>query len=607
MTTSNTSSRFLNTSELDFDSIKSSLKTYLSGQDQFTDYDFEGSNMSILLDVLSYNTHLMAHYLNMVGSEMFIDSAQTSEALASHAKSLNYVPSSKTSSRAIVDIQISPGDSPSYIEIPKNYKFTSSIDGVKHSFIVAEDIIVRPDENGDYIASNTTIYEGFPVTEYFTSNTTIQSTGLYKYNNRFIIQSENADITSLEVTVQNSVSDNTQRTFTRAESLFGLDSTSEVFFLHPYGENRYELSFGNGVLGKGLENGNLVIVKYRDTVGDEGNGAATFSKSTNIDSYSTISVTTVQVSKYGSPRESKEEIRVNAPRWFQTQYSAVTQSDYETLVKTQFPELEAVIAYGGEADKKYGKVIISAKPYGSSAALSESLKNRIKSFLVSKNITTEPLVYDPEYVYISVTSDVQYDNSITTLSSSEILSKVITAILGYNTSLLSDFGKDLRFSTLVNKIDQADESIISNETNLKMIKRLYPEVNVSISHSIKFGNPIKDHGGTYPDGYSRAIESSAFTYTHEDTDYTSYIADDGNGTLYLYTLNTSGDEIVLDSSIGEVDYSSGEVSFTLKIKGYESKISLYAIPSTDDIIVSDNKFLVIESDDMNITPSIVRQ
>ena len=598
--------QFLDVTELDFDKIKENLKTYLKAQDRFTDYDFEGSNMSILLDLLSYNTHNVAFYLNMVGSEMFIDSAQTREALNSHAKSLNYIPSSKNSSRAVVDIQIGVTDNPEFVTIPKNYALTSSVDGTKLNYVIPESIIVRKDTNGNYIASDVTIYEGNIITEFFLVDSEIKNNGLTKYNNRFVIESENIDTKSIEVTVQNSSGDTTTRIFEVADSLFGITNESQIFFIQPYGSNQYELVFGNGVLGKALDNNNIIKVKYRDTVGEEGNGAVLFSKTADIDGYSAVTSSTKETSKYGSDREDIESIRFNSPRHFQTQNRAVTEKDYENLVKSEFDEIESVIAFGGEKVKRYGKVMVSVKPYGSTGSISTSLKNRIVNFLQGKNITAEPVILEPDFIHIKIKSTVSYDNTKTTLTADQITTKVIESILAYNAESLSNFGSDIRYSALLNVIDTAESSIVSNETELELIKRIYPEVNKDVVHTIEFSNELFNHNGLYPEGFDPTVSSSVFTHTFNGVDYDTYIKDNGLGTIYSYTLNNQGEETVIDSNIGSVDYTTGTITFNINIKGYTEKISIYGKPKNDDIVVNDNKFLVMDSNDFDITSDIAK-
>lgn len=589
---------FINTSDLDFSAIKSSLKAYLSGQSRFSDYDFEGSNMSVLLDILAYNTYLNNFYLNMVGSEMFLDTAQLRESIVSHAKELNYIPRSRTSAKAVVNITIVPTDSPSYIIIPKFYKMTTTIDNTTFTFSTDSDHIIYPGVSG-YIASNVEIYEGAVVTEYFTaSNTTT-----------YRLQSENIDTNSIDVTVINSQYDSANSTWLKSDNLYGLTSTSNVYFLQGYSSNQYELSFGDDVSGRALVNGNIVRVRYRDTLGDLGNGAYRFSKGTSINGYSNISISTVTTAAEGSERESNNSIKFNSTRFFTTQERAVTAIDYANLTKAKFPQLQSVIAFGGEelTPPQYGKVGVSVKPYGSTGSVSQSLKNSIVSYLNTKNITTQAIIIDPEYYYIKVNSTVNYNTSETNVSAAQISSVIRNAIIDFADTNLVDFGDDLRYSKLVSTIDASDSSIISNETNVQIIKRWSPTAGSDSTVSYTFNNELYSEETLYalPQGHEHTLYSSNFTYTHTDgDDYDAYVGDDGLGVLNIYTnlIGSSGAVRTALSQVGTVDYTTGEVEFTANVNSYTgSYISIYGRLKNKDIYSVQNKFLLIESADVTIT------
>lgn len=590
---------FLNATDLDFTTIKSSLKTYLSGQSQFADYDFEGSNMSVLLDILAYNTYLNNFYLNMVGSEMFLDTAQLRESIVSHAKELNYVPRSKTSARAVVNIRVVPTDSPSFIVIPKFYKTTTTIDNTNYTFTTDSDIIVYPTTNG-YFAANVSIYEGSIVTEYFTaSNTTF-----------YRLQSENIDTNSIDVTVINSAVDSSNSVWTRAENLFGLNSTSNVYFLQGYSANKYELMFGNDVTGRALVNGNIVKVRYRDTVGDLGNGAYSFSRGPSIQGYSNVSISTVSAAAEGSDREANSSIKFNSTRSFTTQERAVTALDYANLTKAKFPQVQAVIAFGGEdlSPPQYGKVGVSVKPYGSAGLITNSLKSEITNYLSTKSITTQAVYIDPEYFYVKIDTNVNYNTSATSNSPAQISALVRNAILNFTSSSLLDFGDDLRYSKLVKTIDESDASIVSNVTELQIIKRWSPTVGATSSLSFNFNNELYHEASLYelPQGHERSLYSGSLTYTHTDgNDYDAFIADDGLGAIYVYTNQQTSSGIVstkLGTSIGSVNYYTGEVSLAVNIKSFNgSYISLYGRLKGKDVFSVQNKFIIVESSDVTVS------
>jgi hypothetical protein len=593
------SNNFLTATELDFNSLKNNLKQYLSGQQQFADYNFDASNMSVLIDLLTYNTYLSNFYLNMVGSEMFLDTAQLRESIVSHAKELNYIPRSRTSAKAQVNIRLVPTDNPSYIIIPKFYQVTTSIDNTTITFSTDSEHILYPTANG-YVAANASIYEGSVVTEYFTASNTA----------KYRMQSEKIDTNSIEVTVINSNVDSSNSVWSLSENLYGLSPTSNVYFLQGYSANQYELVFGNDVTGKSLSTGNIVKVRYRDTIGEKGNGAYRFSKGSAIQGYSNITITTVTSAVEGSERESNDSIKFNGTRFFTTQERAVTAVDYANLTKAKFPQLQSVIAYGGEElnPPQYGRVGVSVKPYGTAGLISDSLKSEIVSYLNNKSITTQTIVIDPEYYYVKVDSTITYNSSVTLNSAAQISALVQSAILNYGTSYLTDFGSDLRYSKLIGVIDSADSSIVSNDTQLKMIKRWSPTVGTTSTTSFSFNNPLHAETILYslPQGHALTLYSSNFSYTTADgTLYNAFFADNGLGIINIYTNVSTSSGVtrsILADTVGTVDYSTGTVTISANISGYTgSYISIYGRLENADIYSITNKFLLIEASDISIT------
>jgi hypothetical protein len=606
---------FLNTSELDFDNYKNNLKTYLKGQSQFSDYDFDGSNINVLLDVLAYNTYLNGFYLNMVGSEMFLDTAQLRESIVSHAKELNYIPRSRTSAVAHVNFSIYPpaGAQLNYnpITIPKYYPVTSLVDNQTVTFTTASEILAYPSGfvNGAFTSSsyyealNVPLYEGKVVSEYFNV--------LPNVNTRYILSSENVDTNSIEVLVRTSTAPYISL-WTRASSIFGLSGTSNVFFIQGYGSNQYELIFGDGTSGTALENNWIVGVTYRDTAGDLGNGAFVFRKTTNIQSiYTNISITTVTAAADGSERESNNSISFNAPRFFTTQDRGVTSIDFENLAKAKFPQLQSVYAYGGEQldPPQYGRIAISVKPSGTAGTISQNLKDQIVAYLSTKAITVKPIIVDPEYFYTGITSDVFYDAKLTTLGSSQIASEVRAGILEFANNNLINFGDDLRFSKLVAAIDNADTSIIGNETVLNIIYRWSPITGQTSTISFSYDNELYHETTLYqlPQGHTQVIQSTSFNYyfTQDETTYSAFLGDDGLGFLYVYTnVNNAGTitRNALGSPVGTVDYDTGAVALSANVYSYSgSYISIYAKLMNQDIYINKNKYLIIDGNDINIT------
>jgi len=420
---------FLSVSDASFDGIKNNLKTFMKSKTEFQDYDFEGSNLNAMIDVLSYNTYMNCFYLNMIGSEMFLDTVQMKDSAVSHAKELNYFPRSRTSAKALVTFTINTGaETPASVVIPENYMLRAKSDQTYLDFTTDEDIIVY-NVNGVYSSGPVYIYEGKIVTEYFTVDT----------GAKFILQSENIDTNSLKVTVIKSDIDSSNSIFTYSDTILGIDSESEVYFIQGYKENQYEIIFGDGITGKKLTNGNIVKVKYRSTNAELGNRISNFSITQKLENIYNVTVSTNAIAVDGSEREDTESIKFYAPRHFTTQNRTVTKDDYINMIRNQFPQIKTVGVYGGEdaVPPQYGKVIITPIPYGTVPFVSSQLKKAIISYLSTKTLTTEPLIYDPEYLYLKIVTNVSFNPSLTTKSSTQLISDITQKIREYDTLYLT--------------------------------------------------------------------------------------------------------------------------------------------------------------------------
>jgi hypothetical protein len=575
---------------LDVDTYLTAQKTDLKSQSIFQDYNFDGSNIAVLLELLAKNTYFNAFLLNMVGSEAFLDSATLRESVVSRAKELNYVPRSRNSAKALVNIVIGTSNTlVSTITIPKGYYFSTQDNTDTVLFSTNESILVR-NEGGSFLASNVEIYEGRLATEYFVANSSAQ----------FIISSPNIDIDSLEVSVQTSVSDTTTVAYTRALDLYGLDSTSLVYFVEGYSRNFYQLRFGNDVTGKALDDGNVVIVTYRDTLGVDGNGFNRFTKVRAINDtvgniFTDITATTVEAATGGAERETIDSIKFNAPRHFAAQNRAVTKDDFKILLKENFPSIQAISVFGGEelAQKQYGRVIIATKPYDGEVT-PQTTKTSMNTFLANKvAISITPVFADPDYFYIEITATVHYDPALTQKTPSDIATLTRTAIDNYNTTFLYDFNADFRYSKMVALIDNADTSIVSNDTDVRMIKRLTPIVDFSFTQTIIFNNSLKTSTVDSP-----AIESDLFSYIHTDGNtYSAKIVDDTDGGLTIVT--SAG--LLLASGVGTVNMTTGTVLInSVIIHAYEGHINLYARLLSKDIIANQTQILNIDQTDVTV-------
>lgn len=605
---------FLDVSELSFDGIKSNLKTFMKSKTAFKDYDFEGSNLNSLLDVLSYNTYMNAFYLNMIGSEMFLDSSQLRNSVVSHAKELNYIPRSRTSARAKVTFGVNTGgDVPSNVVIPENYVVKTSVDGVSMDFTTDETITINRSDVG-YVSEPIYVYEGRIIYEFFTVDGSV----------RYTLNSSNIDTNSIKVTVINSASNSANTVYKRTDTLYGLNSNSEVYFVQGYNNDQYEIVFGDGISGKILSNGNIVKVKYRSTNGELGNKAVNFATTSKVGDAATypVTVTTNVSASDGSERETIESMKLNAPRHFASQNRAVTKEDYTTLIIEKYPQIKTVNVYGGEnADPpQYGKVIVSMIPYGNFPTVSTELKSDIVAYLKTKSITTEPVIKDPEYMYIEVQSVVSYNPSLTIKSMQQLKSDVLNQIKSYESTYLNDFGNDLRKSKLSSMIDSADASIVSNQTTLRAIYTIVPTKGIKQRINFSFSNPLaRPLRAPYIVNETECIKSSTFDYYKDGVYYNNTttqgpvtLSDDGNGNIRLYYIQYDPKtnvvvQQIIESNLGTVNYDTGELAFDLNPYDYDANIKIFAKVINDDIVVQESKYLKIDYDEIGLAVNTYRQ
>lgn len=589
---------------LDFDTIKLNLKNHLKTNTAFRDYDFEGSNMSVLMDLLAYNTYLNGFYTNMVASEMFLDTAQIRDSIVSHAKELNYLPRSYSSSKASIAVAIKPTTNVSSVLIPKATQFTTKLGSNNYTFVTDQNIVINTSNTttGAY-QKNIDIYEGVYVTDTYVYNTA-------NSQQRFVLSNPTVDLSSIAVTVIED-SGATIQTYLRATSLFGVSSTSKVFFIQPAENSQYELVFGDDVFGRRPLNGSAIVAEYRSCSGERPNGATTFVNDGAIDGHTNVVITTVSSATNGAINETIESIRYNAPRSVATQERAVTTNDYKTLLQVQFPEIQAITVYGGEDvdPPQYGKVFISVDVQNADG-VPQTNKKTYQDFIKSKTpLTISTEIVNPEFMYIDVNTYVRYNVNISQKQLEEIKTLVQSAINQYSDTYLNDFESTLRYSRLVESIDAADTSIVGNETQVRAIKILTSptlQLGAPTSYTISFGIPISkeygDVGAIYPKILTHSLVSSEFMYQGK----TCRIEDD-NTTLNIVT--DLGDYVTVLKSVGTIDYDLGKV-YLIDFAPDEAvggRIKFYAIPSSKDIFSTKNIILRILEEDINIDVERVRE
>jgi hypothetical protein len=512
----------LEVSELDFDLIKSNLKTFLQNQSEFQDYNFEGSGFSILLDLLAYNTHYLGFNANMLANEMYLDSADIRKNIVSLAKMLGYTPTSPKAPTASIDILVNNASGTS-ITMAKGTTFTTTVDGTTYQFLTNASHTITP-SSGVYNFSSIPIYEGTLVTYKYTVNTSDP-------DQRFIIPNNRVDTSTLKVQIQNSASDTTTATYTKASGFTSLDNTSKVYFLQEGEEGKFEVYFGDGVIGKSLDDGNIVILEYIVTNKTEANGASSFTLSGSVGGFTDVTITTVSSAQGGAEPQTKESIRFNAPLQYARQDRAVTTSDYETLVQELYPNAQSVSAWGGEDDETpvYGVVKIAIKA-ASGSTLTNATKESIKTQLQKYNVASvRPEIVDPETTSIILTSNVKYDERATTKTADTLKSEITTAITNYNTSTLQKFDSIFRHSKVTGLIDDTDTSILSNVTSLLIRKTFTPTLSASTRYDIYFRNGIYNPHAGHKSGTGGVISTSGFKVPNDNNVY--YLDDDGKEIL----------------------------------------------------------------------------
>jgi len=593
----------LEISQLDFDGIKDNLKTFLSQQDEFTDYDFEGSGMNVLLDVLAYNTHYLGYNANMLANEMYLDSADQRSSVVSLAKQIGYTPKSAVSSKATIDVVVNNATGAS-LTMSRGTKFSTTVDGTNYSFVNNANVSISP-QDGVYKFSNLDIYEGTYLNYKYTANTS-------DTDQRFIIPNDFVDTNTLTVKVQESSSDSTTNTYKLTSGVTGIDSTSKVYFLQEVENGRYEVYFGDDVIGQSIKDGNIVILDYITCNLDEPNGASAFTLSGTVGGFSNVTITTLNNANNGSSPETIKSIKYNAPRDYSAQDRAVTAEDYKVLVKSLYANAQSVQVYGGEdaAIPDYGKVYISIKAKSGSnltVATKVSLVASLKSFAVASVI---PVIIDPETTFITLETTFKFDSNQTTKDISTIETNVIDSIALYNTDTLENFTGMFRYSAVTKTIDEAETSILSNITKVKMYKFITPTLDSGSKYTLSFNNAFFNPHSGHNSAAGGVVSSTGFKISGDDTNE-HFLDDDGAGNIRIYYLSGTT-RIYTDSTYGTIDYTAGEIILTSanitsisNIDGAVStRIRVTVSPDSNDIVPVRNQVLSIDTANSTVSGSI---
>ena len=591
----------LNISELDYDTIKANLKSFLEDQTELADYDFSGSVLNTLLNVLSYNTYINAFYNNMTVNEAFLDSAQLRANIVSKAKELGYIPRSVTGATAVIDLTIAgTATSDGQITVPKYTQFSTIIDSNTYTFNTLDALNIIKDVDNEYTETSIDIKEGTPITHRHSANS-------FNADQKFSIPNLDIDTSTLTIEVENSLSDSTSRTFISAGEFNTITGTDLVYWLVEGMDGYYEIQFGDDVVGKDVDHGNIIISSYLISNKDQPNKASTFIPVSDISGFSEGITVTLDTAAYGgADRESNSSIRFLSPKIYEAQNRAVTAADYRSILLRDYTNIDSISVWGGEDNipPVYGSVYISLNPTDG-YVISDTTKEDIAADILKKRnvVTVTPVFVDPYKTYLEITSTVKYNSRNTTKTGVTLKNEVLSAITSFDTNELGEFEAYFKYSQLTGIIDDVDTAIENNLTEVKMINRFTPTLNLTAPYSITFNNSL-EHPYT---GFLGAVTSTKFMCTDSSsiTQNNCHFADNGTGVMTIISTDIiTGIESTIESNTGTVDYDTGEITlndnfFPLSYTG--TYIELKVTPDVFDIIPTRNQLIVIDSGDVTLS------
>jgi len=594
----------LNITDLDFEDISLNLRNYLKGQDQFKDYDFDGSSMSILVDLLAYASHIGAVNTNIAASELFLDSAQIRKNVVSRAKDLGFVPQSETGATAIVDITLSsvknPDDTyPTTTEMSLNRGslFQSTFDGTTYDFIVPTTI--KPTQSGDtYIYNNVQLVQGTYASDTFVYDTQLR-------NPKFVLTNKRVDKSRIQVSVN---SNGVTLTYALSTNISNISTKSKVFYEQENEDGFREIYFGDGVLGQQLLDGDIITVTYIVIDPTHANGARTFSMINAINGFSNTQVVATSIAQGGAEKESIESIKFKANKFYTSQNRLVTLNDYKAKVSEYYPNADAVAVWGGEDNNppEYGKIFVALKPKNSDYLSDTEKKEVVRKLNALNMLTVRPTIVDPEIIKILISSTFKYNANATTLSKGELETVVINAINTFDNQNLSNFDSIFRHSNLIKTIDESNDAILSNTTNIRLKKSQKVFTDTARGVTVEFGNGLfNPHVGHNKMG-GGIIVTTGFKVSGDSVN-TQYFDDDGNGNLRRYYLSGST-RIYQDNSAGTVDYATGKISinsiFFTSVVNVDSTIDFTVIPNSLDVVATRGNLVDIDQQSITVKGEI---
>ena len=581
--------------DLDFDAVKSNFKTFLSQQNGFTDYNFEGSGMSVLMDLLAYNTHYQAFHANMLANEMFLDTTLLRASAVSHAKALGYLPTSMKASNALVTVTVKGVPiTQTSLTMTAGSVFTTSVNDTSYQFVTIADHTATSD-TGTFQFDDIPIFEGTRVNYTYT----VDSTNLEQ---QFLIPSSSVDTGTLVVRVQTSASDTTTETYKLNTDFTTLDANSKVYFLQEVEEGRFEVYFGDGVFGYKPIDGNIIILDYVVTNGALADGASAFTAASTVGGYSNVTALATASASGGGFAETVDSIKFNAPLKYASQGRAVTPDDYKSILPSVYTNIKSVSVWGGEDNDPaiYGRVYISIRPK-TGTTLTSTTKNQIITSLKKYNVASiTPVIVDPEILQLVLTTTVKYNSTLTTKTASDIKALAETTISTFNTNNLEKFDSVFRHSNLLLDLDASDISILSSTVAVKLKRNVSVTLNASTKYTINFNNaayhPTNNHSQT-------VVESGGFFLAGNTN--VQYIDDDGAGNVRTFYLLGGTTKTVTNAQAGTINYNTGQIvltSFNISsVQAASGNLEVTLKPDSNDVIPVRNQ--VIEIDTVSSTTS----
>ena len=603
--------RRINSSELDFDQIKTNLVAYMKATDTtFNDYNYEGSAMSTIIDVLAYVTHVNSMNANFALNETFLDTSQLRSSVVSHAKLLGYTPRSISPSTATVDVRMNYDatatplwnhdgtNTPLPLSMPRGTKFSTNIDGVTYPMFASDTTTINFDSGWNF--SNIKLEQGTLASINYTYQNNVFET--------YVIPATNVNTAAIKVTVTDSTSTSASKVYSINTNVVNLDGTSEVYFLEEGRDGYYEIKFGDNIIGKRPGNGNTITIEYATIPsGADVNGATVFTMTDSLVGNTDETITLVSKAVGGAARETREAIKFNAPLAHISQNRAVTPDDYKTIIKNEFADVEAVAVWGGEDNDvpDYGKVYVSIKPL-SAEVLTEAQKTTIKTnILKPKNVVSiTPVLVDPEYTYIDLEVFFKYNPNLATVTASGLSTAIRNTLVTHNNDVLKSFNGVYRDSNVVKKIDDTNIAIISNITRVKMTKKIIPVLGEATKYTLKFNQALTDLDATTGTTGSY-VTSTIFTFAGLQAKLKDFY-DSSSDTRIIQIVDTAN--LVLATNVGDVNEEDGTVTLNsfqpTGLPTGQTTIDVTVKPASSDVSPTRNVLLTINTSTATITGEI---